>query len=325
MTTTEASAPIFAKDERRGFLWDAYHRMRHNRTAMISLAIILLIILVAVFADLIAPDDPSEQFLKASTADPDNPLAARDTGKFEGPSWRHLFGTDQLARDIFSRTVFGLRISLGAAFFAVIVVITLGMLVGTLAATGPRVIDDVLMRLTDVTYAFPDLLLIILMRAAFGDSIFGVDSIVGIDMSVLLLFFAISIVAWPTTARLVRGQLLSIREKDYAVAARSIGASPLRVAFRHMLPNALSPVIVEATFLVPRAILAEATLSFIGFGVPPPAPSLGRLINDHFGFVLLQWPALAIPCAILAILFIAFQFFGDGLRDALDPRSARLA
>ncbi len=324
MSAAGVAVPLALERERRGLFWDAFRRLRRNRAAMISLGVIILLVLVTIFADVIAPNDPSEQFLESGAGiDPANPLAERATGKFETPSLDHLFGTDQLARDIFSRTVFGLRISLGAAFFAIVVVTVAGILVGTLAATGPHFLDDVLMRFTDVTYAFPDLLLIILLRSAFGNQLFGLDSIAGIDTSVLLLFFAISVSAWPTTARLVRGQLLSIREKDYTVAARSVGASPTRVAVRHMLPNAMGPVIVEATFLVPRAILAEATLSFIGFGVPPPAPSLGRLISDHFGFVLVQWTALAIPCILLATLFMAFQFFGDGLRDALDPRTRR--
>jgi ABC-type dipeptide/oligopeptide/nickel transport system permease subunit len=179
------------------------------------------------------------------------------------------------------------------------------------------------MRATDIAFAFPDLLLIILLSAAFGGSLFGLASIAGVDSQIWLLFFAISITAWPTTARLVRGQLLSIREMEYAVAARSIGASPMRVAWRHLMPNAMGPVIVEATFLVPRAIIAEATLSFIGLGVRPPTPSLGLLINDHFSFVGIQWTALLIPTLLLALLFLAFQFFGDGLRDAMDPRTEK--
>src|SRR5690606_36533206 len=136
-------------------------------------------------------------------------------GKFEGPSASHWFGTDELARDIFSRTLIGLRISLGAAFFAIIVVTSLGILVGMLSASGPRWFDDLMMRATDIAYAFPDLLLIILLRAAFGNSLFGFRSVAGMDVSILLLFLAISLTAWPTMARLVRGQLLSLREMEF--------------------------------------------------------------------------------------------------------------
>ena len=308
---------------RTGFAWDALKRLRRNRAATISAVVIGLLVSVAIFADLVAPYDPYEQFLAESTGLIGDPLAQRETGKFEAPSFEHLFGTDQLARDIFSRTIIGLRISLAAAFVAIIVVTTIGITVGALAASGSKFFDDLLMRATDIAYAFPDLLLIILLRAAFGDELFGYSSILGMDAGVLLLFLAISLTAWPTTARIVRGQLLSIREMEYTQAARALGASQTRIASRHWLPNPMGPVIVDATFLVPRAIFAEAALSFIGVGVPPPTPSLGVLINEHFDFVALQWTALAIPTAILAVLFIAFQFFGDGLRDALDPRSAR--
>jgi oligopeptide transport system permease protein len=308
---------------RTGFVWDAWKRLKRNRAATISAGVILVLVFVALFAQLIAPYDPYEQFLAEATGNISDPLAPRETGKFEAPSLEHLFGTDQLARDIFSRTIIGLRISLAAAFFAIVVVTVIGITVGALAASGSRFFDDLLMRATDIAYAFPDLLLIILLRAAFGNEILGQRSILGMDAGVLLLFFAISLTAWPTTARIVRGQLLSIREMEYTQAARALGASQRRIATRHWLPNAMGPVIVDATFLVPRAIFAEAALSFIGVGVPPPTPSLGVLINQHFEFVALQWTALAIPTAILALLFIAFQFFGDGLRDALDPRSAR--
>ncbi len=323
MTAAIEAAPTVELSTRRTGPWrDAYRRLRESRAATVSMVFIIGVILVAIFADLIATHDISEQFFK-STGTIADPLARRDTGKFEGPSLGHLFGTDQLARDIFSRTVVGLRISLGAAFFAILVASTIGLLVGAVAAMGGQFIDDLMMRATDIAYAFPDLLLIILLRSAFGNEIFGRSSVLGMDASVLLLFFAISITAWPTMARLVRGQMLAIREQEYAMAARAIGCSPSRVAFRHMLPNTVSPVIVEATFLVPRVIFAEAALSFIGLGVNPPTPSLGTLISDHFGFIALQWTALAIPTLLLALIFLAFQSFGDGIRDALDPRSSR--
>ena len=306
----------------RGFYGEAWLRLKANRGAVVSLVVIASLILVAIFAELIAPYDTSEQFLaEASGSTTIDPLRERDTGKYETPTAEHIFGTDQLARDIFSRTVVGFRISLSAAIFAIVVVTTIGVLVGTLAAAGPSIADRLLMRVTDVAYAFPDLLLIILLRSAFGTEIFGLNSILGLEANVVLLFLAISLTAWPTMARLVRGQLLSIRETEYTQAAIALGASRTRIAVRHWLPNAMGPVTVEATFLVPRAIFAEAALSFIGVGVSAPTPSLGLLINEHFRFVGITWSGLLFPTVLLAILFIAFSFFGDGLRDALDPRS----
>ena len=305
--------------EPRGFYGEAWLRLRGNRAAVVSLALIAALILVAIFAEVIAPYDPAEQLLEPpSETAANDPLVPRDTGKYQGPSLQHLFGTDDLARDIFSRTVFGLRMSISAAVFAIVVVSAVGVLVGTLAASGPPIVDRLLMRFTDVAYAFPDLLLIILLRSAFGTEIFGFNSVFGVQADVLLLFLAISLTAWPTMALLIRGQLLSIRETEYTQAAIALGASPARIAVRHWLPNATGPAIVEATFLVPRVIFAEAALSFIGLGAA--APSLGLLIGNHFRFVGTTWSGLLFPTALLAILFIAFSFFGDGLRDALDPR-----
>lgn len=324
-TAAETLTPTArARSEPRGFYGEAWIRLKAHRAAYVSMWVIVALIFVAIFAELIAPYDTSEQFLSEATgATTIDPLAQRDTGKYETPSTEHFFGTDQLARDIFSRTVVGLRISLSAAVFAIIVVTVIGILVGMTAAAGPSIVDRLLMRVTDVAYAFPDLLLIILLRSAFGTEIFGFQSILGLEANVVLLFLAISLTAWPTMARLVRGQLLSIRETEYTTAAIALGASKTRIAVRHWLPNAMGPVIVEATFLVPRAIFAEAALSFIGVGVSPPTPSLGLLINEHFRFVGITWSGLLFPTTLLAVLFIAFSFFGDGLRDALDPRSKR--
>ena len=221
--------------------------------------------------------------------------------------------------DIFSRMVVGLRISLAAAAVAVVVVTVLGVGIGTLAVAGPRWMDGLLMRVTDLAFAFPDLLLIILLRAALDGVTRGRS--VPPEVPLLLLFFAISVTAWPTMARLVRGQLLAIRATEYSAAAVALGATPGRLAWRHWLPNSLGPIVVEATFLVPRVVFAEAALSFIGIGAVPPTPSLGILIAEHFEFVRVQWTALAFPTAALAVLFLAFQVLGDGLRDALDPRT----
>lgn len=299
----------------------AWRRFRSHRSAIVSAVVIVWFAVIAIGAEGIAPYDPAEQLLATSAPAPADPLAPRDTGKFEAPSAEHLFGTDHLGRDIFSRIVFGLRVSMAAALFAVVMVTTLGVVVGATAAAGPAWLDSLLMRATDVAYAFPDLLLVILLRAALGDSILGRSSVLGVSASVLLLFFAISVTAWPTMARLVRAQMLVLRGMEYSTAAESLGADRWRMVTRHWLPGAAAPMIVEGTFLVPRAIFAEATVSFIGIGVAAPTPSLGTLIADHFGFVTVQWTGLAIPIAVLALLFLAFQLCGEGLRHALDPRS----
>ena len=324
MTTTAARPALTrAAPRHAGMLADGWRRFRRRRVAVAALAVLGALVLVAALADVLAPYGVAEQLLAPAGGDAADAMTARATGKFEPPSWQHLFGTDHLARDIFSRTLVGLRISLALAAFAVVVVGLLGVLLGALAAMGPRAADDALMRLTDLAYAFPDLLLIVLLSSAFGSSFFGVRELYGVEARVLLLFLAISLTAWPTTARLVRGQLLALRGREFVLAAEALGASPARRVLHHMLPNALGPVLVDLMFLAPRVIIAEAVLSFIGIGLSPPAPSLGLLISDHFAFVGVQWTALAIPIAVLVTVFLAFQVVGDGLRDALDPRTPR--
>lgn len=323
MTSWERTFDLWRGEPRGGGGNHGWRRFRANRPALVSAGVLVLFVIVALSADAVAPYDPTAQLLESSPGVPGapDPMAPRETGKFLPPSAEHWFGTDHLARDIFSRALFGLRISLAAAVFALLVVTAVGVAVGAAAAAGPRWVDGLLMRGTDLAYAFPDLLLVILLRAALGDQIFGRSSLLGVPASVFLLFFAISVTAWPTMARLVRAQLLVLRSMEYSTAAESLGASRWRMVTRHWLPGAAAPVIVEGTFLVPRAIFAEATVSFIGIGVTAPTPSLGSLIADHFGFVTLQWTALAIPIAVLAALFLAFQFCGEGLRQALDPRT----
>ena len=306
-----------------GFWRETLRRYRRNRPAWVAAWLLLAIALIALFADVVAPYDTSQQFFERPGQTVGDPLAPRDTGKFEAPSWEHPLGTDQLARDVFSRTVVGLRISMAAATIAIVVATTLGALIGAAAVLGPRAVDALLMRATDVAFAFPALLLVILLRSALGPTAFGRAELFGLSADLLLLFLAIALTSWPTMARLVRGQLLAIRQQDHVLAAESLGCSPARVALRHMLPLALPVMLVEATFLVPRAIAAEAALSFIGIGAAPPTPSLGVLAHDHFAFVGVQWSALAISTGVLVLLFLVLQLVGEGIEQALDPRRRR--
>ena len=189
---------------------------------------------------------------------------------------------------------------------------------GGTAALGGRTLDNIMMRITDLAYAFPDLLAIILLRAAFVDRDLP---LVGHDTSQrLLVIFAISFVAWVTIARLVRGQMLTLKERDFVIAARAMGASSFQIVFKHMLPNTLGPVIVAIVFGIPLAIFAEAVLGYIGIGLPPPTASLGRLISDGYAYIRTNIYLVLFPAGTLALLMLCFTFLGDGLRDALDPR-----
>mgnify|MGYP000020589370 CR=1 FL=1 len=231
----------------------------------------------------------------------------------EGPSWEHWFGTDNLGRDNYSRVLTGIGLSLQVGLGVAASIFVLGTVVGGAAALGGKMTDNLLMRFTDITYAFPDLLLIILIQAIFAGRSF--------PPPVVQVIFAISVVAWVTVARLVRGQMLSLKQRDFVVAARALGASEWRIVFQHLFPNALGPVIVAITFAVPGAIFAEAALSFIGVGLPPPTTSLGRLVNDGRAYVQTNPSVILFPAGAISLLMLSFTFIGDGLRDALDPRT----
>jgi oligopeptide transport system permease protein len=285
-----------------------------NKLALAAGIVLVAIIVVAIltsFWDGVARYDPAQVDYSHINA---------------GPSSAHFFGTDNLGRDTWSRTWEGMRISLKIGFGTQIVVLFVGVLVGAGAALGGRFTDGFLMRFTDLTYAFPDLLAIILLRAILSGRDWpilgnGDPQIPGLHGIILQMIIAIALVSWVTIARLVRGQMLSLKEADYVQAARAMGASTPRIVFSHMLPNTLGPVIVAVTFGIPLAIFAEAVLGFIGFSIQPPAASLGTLINDGYAYYRVNEWMLLVPTVGIAILMLCFTFLGDGLRDALDPRT----
>ncbi|GMV84912.1 MAG: ABC transporter permease [Dehalococcoidia bacterium] len=302
--------------KQRGLWAQAWQRLLHNRLAVISGIILLAILIISVLAEIL----PAVQL--HDPAVPDFALIEQN------PSWEHPFGTDGLGRDLYARmtqaTLFSLKIGIGTQ----LVILLIGVTIGMSAALVGRISDMVLMWITDLAFAFPDLLAIILLRQVlFGRDwpIIGTGDpqIPGFPSSLLVTIMAISFVGWTTVARLVRGQMLSIKEQDYITAARAIGASPWRIVRVHMLPNTLSAVIVAATFGIPLAIFAEATLGFIGLGVPPPHASLGSLINSGLDSIQTHNIQLVWPTVMVALLMLCFTFLGDGLRDALDPRTRR--
>jgi len=281
--------------DRRGPRSEVWRRLRRNRPAVLGALVILVFVAVALLSPLVAPYHYAHQDYDAI---------------YQGPSGAHWLGTDALGRDIFSRLLEGARTSLSVGFLTQFLVFALGLTVGTAAALGGRHVDNLLMRATDVAYAFPDLLFIILLRAVFGGSLF-------------MMILAIALVEWTTIARLVRGQLLSLKEQEFALAARSLGAGRMRIALRHLLPNSLGPVMVALAFGVPQAILAEASLSFIGIGVAPPLPSWGSMVQDGYQAIFVHPQLVLAPTLALAVVMLSFTFLGDGLRDALDPRTRR--
>ena len=287
----------------------AWLRLRRNYAAMAGFIVIVLFYLVAILAPLLAPHDPLKQHY-ASTLQP---------GVWATGDWQFVLGTDELGRDVLSRVLYGARVSMTIGLVPITITLILGGTIGMIAGVSRGTTDDLLMRLADVMYAFPQLLWLILVTVTFR------ESWIARQMSgLLLLFIAIAFTGWEGMARLVRGQVLQVGEKEYIVAARMIGVNRLRLMTHHVLPNILAPVIVAVAFSVPGAIMGEAGLSFLGLGITPPMPSWGSMINEGQPLLFAQPALMFAPAVCLALLMLACAALGDGLRDALDPQT-RLA
>ena len=282
-------------------LWTAaWRRLRRNRLAMAGLAFVAGLVAVAVLADVLSPYDPTFQFRGSSYA---------------RPSLEHWMGMDDVGRDILSRLLHGARVSLSVALSVQLVALALGVGVGGTAGYFGGRVDNALMRLTDVCYAFPDLLLAIIVASAIGPG--------NPSLGILSVVLAIGVSAWTDLARLVRGQLLALREREYVLAARSLGASGTRITLQHLLPNAAGPIVVRLTYGIPLAIQTEAVLSFIGLGLRPPNASWGSMIERGNQAIFSAPHMVLFPGLAIALTMLAFNFLGDGLRDALDPQVAR--
>jgi peptide/nickel transport system permease protein len=272
----------------------AGRHFRKNRMAMGGLAIMILLYVVTLITPLIAPFDPAAQGDIVLT-------------RYLPPSAEHLMGTDKFGRDIFSRVLYGARISLSIGFIAVGISITLGTLLGAVAGYYGGITDGVLMRFTDMMLSFPRLVLLIVVIALFEPSIWLVVTVLGLT-------------GWMGTARIVRGEVLSLREREFVQAARALGMGDGRIILKHVIPNTLAPVIVSATLGIGQTILTEASLSFLGLGVQPPTPSWGNMVSDGRDALVTAWWIATFPGLAIVFTVIAFNLLGDGLRDALDPR-----
>jgi oligopeptide transport system permease protein len=307
-TNTAVAPPVSVGVRKSAGLWgDAFGRLLKNRLAILGLILVTLLLLAGIFGPMIAPWDYRVQDLPAIFANGNRPLPPF--------SPNHLLGTDTLGRDLLSRLLDGARISVSVAFVVQLVILLIGIPVGALAGWFGGRLDNFLMRVTDVVYAFPDLLFIILLSVAFRETFFG-QALDGL----LLVFVAIGITSWVTVARLVRGQLLSLKETEFVEAAKAIGVPDRKIVTRHLLPNGMGPVIVAVTLGIPGAILAEATLAYIGVGVQPPRASWGSLIAEGQKYVRSEPHLVVFPAICIALALIGFTFLGDGLRDALDPK-----
>jgi oligopeptide transport system permease protein len=306
--TTAVEGRVAARPKAAAGPWrEALGRLMRNRLAIVGLVLVSLFLFFGIFGPYLAPYPYQDQDLKAIFANGNRPLPPF--------SPNHLLGTDQLGRDMLSRLLDGARISVLVAFTVQIVIILIGVPVGALAGWFGNRTDNFLMRITDVIYAFPDLLFIILLSVAFRETPFG-QALDGL----FLVFVAIGLVGWVTVARLTRGQMLSLKETEFVEAAQAIGVADRKIVTRHLLPNGMGPIIVAITLGIPTAILAEATLAFIGIGVQPPRASWGSLISDGQKYVRGEPHLVVLPAICIALALIGFTFLGDGLRDALDPK-----
>ncbi|MFH1258471.1 MAG: oligopeptide ABC transporter permease [Elusimicrobiota bacterium] len=268
-------------------------RFLHNKLAVTGLTIILLLLAIALFSRWVAPFDPGEQNLLA---------------RLQPPSVRHWLGTDDLGRDVLSRMLYSSRISLAIGIIAVSIAALIGGLLGLAAGYFGRWWDSLIMRSVDIMLCFPTFFLILMVIAFLEPSIYNVMIVIGLT-------------SWPGVTRLVRGECLSIREREYVLAARALGLSTPRIIFVHILPNVFSPILVSATLGVGSAILAESALSFLGLGVQPPTPSWGNILTIGKDYIHIAWWLSLFPGLAILITVLAFNLLGEGLRDVLDPRS----
>ncbi len=297
MSAALAPAPVAVLPERASGLWsDAWRRLRRNRASLVGAVLLVVMASLSITAPwLPGLQDPTAQDLKLSATP---------------PAAAHWFGTDELGRDMFSRTIHGGRISLLVGVVGTLVSLLIGVAYGAIAGYRGGRIDEAMMRFVDILYSLPYIFLVILLLVFFSRSL-------------IMLFVALGLVQWLTMARIVRGQVLSLKNQTFVEAARALGASDRRIIFQHIVPNTLGPVIVYTTLTVPAVILQEAFLSFLGLGVQPPAASWGTLVSDGARLLAL-FPWLVIfPGLALSTTLLCFNFLGDGLRDALDPQGRR--
>jgi peptide/nickel transport system permease protein len=280
-----------------------WHSFRRHKPAMLGLSIMVLFALAAIFAPYLSPYDPEKTQL---------------TNMLQPPSAEHIMGTDELGRDLLTRILYGGRVSLSIGVMAMALAVLVGATVGAVAGYYGGWVDNILMRFTDMMLAFPQLFVLIILAIALRD--IPIEALRGTAFaSVFSIVLVIAVLAWMQVARLVRASFLSLKEKEFAEAARCLGVRNGRIMIRHLMPNAISPIIVAATFRVATSIITESGLSYLGFGVQPPTPTWGNMLkNAQDQMTRAPWTAI-FPGLMIFITVIAINFIGDGLRDALDP------
>lgn len=278
--------------EYSSFYGDSYKRLKKNKMAMFCAGVLLMLILIALFAPLIAPYDPTYQDYTAVLA---------------APGWAHPFGADEYGRDILSRIIYGSRVSICIGIVPQIIACVVGVTLGSIAGYYGGVIDSIISRIMEIFQAFPDLIFAMAIMTFMGKGVFN-------------LFIALGLLTWVRMARMIRGSVMQLKEKEYIEASRASGATTYWVIMKGLVPNCLSTIIVLVTLGIPNAIMYEASLSFLGIGIQPPTPSWGNMISSAQTFISYRPMYSVMPGVAIMLTVIAFNIFGDGLRDALDPK-----
>ncbi len=271
---------------------DAWRKLRRNRLALIGGFVVLVIIISATLAPWIAPHSYRQQSLMS---------------RLQAPSSDHWLGTDGYGRDVFSRVLWGARVSLQIGFGAAGLALFIGIILGAVAGYYGGLVDNAIMRFTDVMMCIPALFLALTVIALFGASMVNTMIVIGV-------------IYWTRTCRIVRGEFLSLRKREFTEAARALGLTDARIIFRHLLPNALAPIIVQATLFIAQVVLIESGLSFLGLGAQPPTPSWGNMLTEGYKFLSMAWWIATFPGLAIFVTVLAFNLLGDGLRDAFDPK-----